>query len=116
MYGLAGERRLDEWSVPWLPGYQGAAPVRVGNGAAGQLQLDVYGEVMDALHHARKGRLSPVSTSWTLQVNLVEHIIKIWNEPDEGIWEGPRRSPPVHLFQGHGLGGAGPRGEGCGGI
>ncbi|MEJ7808011.1 MAG: glycoside hydrolase family 15 protein [Telluria sp.] len=87
MYGLAGERRLDEWIVPWLPGYQGAAPVRIGNAASGQLQLDVYGEVMDALHHAREGGLSAAPASWTLQVNLVEHIAKIWNEPDEGIWE-----------------------------
>ncbi len=87
MYGLAGERRLDEWVVPWLPGYQGAAPVRVGNAAADQLQLDVYGEVMDALHHAREGGLSAAPASWTLQVNLVEHIAAIWNEPDEGIWE-----------------------------
>ena len=87
MYGLAGERRLDEWLVPWLPGYQGAAPVRVGNAAADQLQLDVYGEVMDALHHAREGGLSAAPASWTLQVNLVEHIAEVWNEPDEGIWE-----------------------------
>jgi GH15 family glucan-1,4-alpha-glucosidase len=87
MYGLAGERRLDEWVVPWLPGYQGASPVRIGNAAADQLQLDVYGEVMDALHHAREGGLSAAPASWTLQVNLVEHIAEIWNEPDEGIWE-----------------------------
>ena len=87
MYGLAGERRLDEWVIPWLPGYQGAAPVRVGNAAADQLQLDVYGEVMDALHHAREGGLSAAPASWTLQVNLVEHISEVWNEPDEGIWE-----------------------------
>lgn len=87
MYGLSGERRLEEWSIPWLPGYQGASPVRVGNGAADQLQLDVYGEVMDALHHARAGGLTAAPASWTLQVNLVEHIADIWNEPDEGIWE-----------------------------
>jgi GH15 family glucan-1,4-alpha-glucosidase len=87
MYGLSGERRLDEWVIPWLPGYQGAAPVRVGNAAANQLQLDVYGEVMDALHQANKGGLSAASASWTLQVSLVEQIVKIWNEPDEGIWE-----------------------------
>lgn len=87
MYGLAGERRLDEWTVPWLPGYQGAAPVRIGNAAADQLQLDVYGEVMDALHQARKGGLTAAPASWTLQVNLVERIAEIWNEPDEGIWE-----------------------------
>jgi GH15 family glucan-1,4-alpha-glucosidase len=87
MYGLAGERRLNEWVIPWLPGYQGAAPVRVGNAAADQLQLDVYGEVMDALHHAREGGLSAAPASWTLQVSLVEHIAEIWHEPDEGIWE-----------------------------
>ncbi len=87
MYGLAGERRMEEWVVPWLSGYQGAAPVRVGNAAADQLQLDVYGEVMDALHQARKGGLSPGPASWTLQVNLIEQIIMIWDEPDEGIWE-----------------------------
>ncbi|MFL5281623.1 MAG: glycoside hydrolase family 15 protein [Rhodopila sp.] len=87
MYGLAGERRLDEWVIPWLPGYQGAAPVRVGNAAADQLQLDVYGEVMDALHHAREGGLSAAPESWTLQVSLVEHIAEVWHEPDEGIWE-----------------------------
>ena len=87
MYGLAGERRMEEWVVPWLPGYQGAAPVRIGNAAADQLQLDVYGEVMDALHQARKGGLSPGPASWTLQVNLIEQIIKVWDEPDEGIWE-----------------------------
>jgi GH15 family glucan-1,4-alpha-glucosidase len=87
MYGLAGERRLDEMVIPWLRGYQGAAPVRVGNAAADQLQLDVYGEVMDALHQAREGGLSAPPASWTLQVNLVEHLAQIWNEPDEGIWE-----------------------------
>jgi GH15 family glucan-1,4-alpha-glucosidase len=87
MYGLAGERRLDEWIIPWLPGYQGAAPVRVGNAAADQLQLDVYGEVMDALHHAREGGLSAPPASWTLQVSLVEHIAEIWHVADEGIWE-----------------------------
>ncbi len=87
MYGLAGERRMDEWTIPLLPGYQGAAPVRVGNAAAQQLQLDVYGEVMDALHHSRKKGLSAAGDGWALQVNLVEHIARIWNEPDEGIWE-----------------------------
>ncbi len=87
MYGLAGERRLDEWSVPWLAGYQGAAPVRVGNAAAGQLQLDVYGEVMDALHQARDGGLAFDADCWALEQALVEHLIEIWMEPDEGIWE-----------------------------
>jgi GH15 family glucan-1,4-alpha-glucosidase len=87
MYGLSGERRLDEWEVPWLPGYQGAAPVRVGNGAAGQVQLDVYGEVMDALHHARSGGLETPPATWALQRGIIEHLSKIWDAPDEGMWE-----------------------------
>jgi GH15 family glucan-1,4-alpha-glucosidase len=87
MYGLAGERRLDEWSVPWLPGYQGAAPVRIGNAAAGQLQLDVFGEVLNALHQARVGGLGSPPQSWELETALVEHLETIWEQPDEGIWE-----------------------------
>ena len=74
-------------SFPGCRATRGPAPVRVGNAAADQLQLDVYGEVMDALHQARKGGLSSGPASWTLQVNLIEQIIKIWDEPDEGIWE-----------------------------
>ena len=87
MYGLAGERRLDEWEVPWLPGYEGAAPVRVGNAAHAQLQLDVYGEIMDALYHARRGGLPPSAEAWELARALVRHLERIWREPDEGIWE-----------------------------
>lgn len=87
MYGIAGDRRLEEWEAPWLPGYQGAKPVRIGNAASGQLQLDVYGEVIDALHHSRAGGLAPVPASWSLQRGLVEHLEKIWEHPDEGIWE-----------------------------
>jgi GH15 family glucan-1,4-alpha-glucosidase len=87
MYGLAGERRLTEWEVPWLPGYQGAAPVRIGNAASEQLQLDVYGEVMDALHHAREGGLAVADSAWSFQQRLVDHIAEIWDQPDEGIWE-----------------------------
>ena len=93
MYGIAGERRLTEWEIPWLPGYFGAKPVRIGNGAFGQLQLDVYGEVMDALHQARRGGLGVSESGWALQLALLEHLAKIWQEPDESIWEirGPRR-------------------------
>ncbi|WP_296226415.1 glycoside hydrolase family 15 protein [Ralstonia sp. UBA689] len=93
MYGIAGERRLGEWTVPWLPGYEGAQPVRVGNAAAQQLQLDVYGELMDALYLARKGGLSGDETAWHLQIALMEHLETIWLMPDEGIWEvrGPAR-------------------------
>jgi GH15 family glucan-1,4-alpha-glucosidase len=93
MYGLAGERRLQEWTIDWLPGYERSAPVRVGNAAASQLQLDVYGEVMDALHQARKAGLERNGAAWDLQRALLEHLEKVWQEPDEGLWEvrGPRR-------------------------
>jgi GH15 family glucan-1,4-alpha-glucosidase len=87
MYGLAGERRLAEWEADWLPGYQGARPVRIGNGAADQLQIDVYGEMIAALSHARQRGLAPSANSWNLQVKLVEHLETIWHLPDEGIWE-----------------------------
>src|SRR5262245_37627563 len=87
MYGRSGERQLLEWEVPWLPGYQGAAPVRVGNAAAGQLQLDVYGEVMDAICQSRKHGLAPAEAAWPQQQRLIEHLERIWEQPDEGIWE-----------------------------
>jgi glucoamylase len=87
MYGLAGERTLLEWEVPWLAGYQGAAPVRIGNGAAGQLQLDVYGEMVAALRLARQENLRRPEYGWSLQVALIEHLATIWHEPDEGMWE-----------------------------
>jgi carbohydrate kinase (thermoresistant glucokinase family) len=93
MYGLSGERQLIEWEVPWLPGYRGAAPVRVGNAASAQLQLDVYGELIDALHQGRTFGLGPVGSGWPLQQKLIEHLEQIWEQPDEGIWEvrGSRR-------------------------
>jgi GH15 family glucan-1,4-alpha-glucosidase len=87
MYGLEGERRMDEWEVPWLIGYQGAAPVRIGNAAAGQVQLDVYGEVLECLHQARRHGLRPPPHGWGLQRAIVEHLEAIWDQPDEGIWE-----------------------------
>jgi GH15 family glucan-1,4-alpha-glucosidase len=87
MYGVAGERRLDEYELPWLPGYGGAAPVRVGNAAAGQIQLDVYGEILDALYVGRKAGLAADESSWALECALVAHLETIWDQPDEGIWE-----------------------------
>ncbi|MGI4745175.1 MAG: glycoside hydrolase family 15 protein [Janthinobacterium lividum] len=87
MYGIAGERQLMEWEVPWLVGYEGSVPVRVGNAAAGQLQLDVYGEVISALHLARRENLRQASYGWSLQLGLLEHLETIWKEPDEGMWE-----------------------------
>jgi GH15 family glucan-1,4-alpha-glucosidase len=93
MYGLAGERRLTELELDWLPGYDGSRPVRIGNGAANQLQLDVYGELMDSLHTARKYRLSHSEDSWSFQKVLLDDLSHKWNRPDHGIWEvrGPAR-------------------------
>jgi GH15 family glucan-1,4-alpha-glucosidase len=87
MYGVAGERHLLEWQPAWLPGYQGASPVRIGNAASQQMQLDIYGEVMDALHQAREGGLSVPLSAWAVQVELLEHLERIWQQPDSGIWE-----------------------------
>ncbi len=87
VYGLSGERQLIEWQVPWLPGYQGAAPVRIGNAASDQLQLDVFGELIDALYQARKHFLAPVASAWAQQQTLIEHLEDIWELPDQGIWE-----------------------------
>jgi len=95
MYGLAGERRLTEWEVPWLPGYGGSRPVRIGNAAHGQHQLDVIGELMDALHQARRGGLPENAAAWALQCALLSHLSTIWGEPDEGIWE--VRAPRQHF-------------------
>jgi len=87
MYGLAGEKRLAEWEVPWLAGYEGSKPVRIGNAAADQLQLDVFGEVLDAMHQARVGGLPPLADAWDFQRVLVSHLEEIWPLEDEGIWE-----------------------------
>jgi GH15 family glucan-1,4-alpha-glucosidase len=93
MYGPAGERRLDEWEATWLPGYEGSRPVRIGNAAAGQYQLDVYGEVMSALYESARVGDVPSDPAWDLQTALVEFLESGWKEPDDGIWEvrGPRR-------------------------
>jgi GH15 family glucan-1,4-alpha-glucosidase len=87
MYGVAGERRLDEWTIPWLPGYENSAPVRIGNAAAGQVQLDVYGEVMAALYYGRTRGLPTDDTLWGLECALIGHLRQIWDQPDDGIWE-----------------------------
>jgi GH15 family glucan-1,4-alpha-glucosidase len=87
MYGVAGERRLIEYEVPWLPGYAGSRPVRVGNAAHTQLQLDVFGEVMDALHQARLEQLRPHDAGWGFQRAMLQHLEGVWSKPDEGLWE-----------------------------
>lgn len=93
MYGVAGERRLPEIELEWLPGYEGSKPVRIGNAAERQHQLDVYGEVMDALHFARCAGLEPDENAWRVQRALLDFLETDWGRPDEGIWEvrGPRR-------------------------
>ena len=87
MYGLAGERRLDEYEIPHLCGYMNSKPVRVGNAASGQLQLDIYGEVLDSLYQARRYGLAASNDLWDLELNLVNRLESLWREPDEGIWE-----------------------------
>ena len=87
MYGLAGERRLDEWEVSWLSGYQNSRPVRIGNAASGQLQLDIYGEVMSVLSEGRRLGLADRPDGWGLQQAMTDHVCDIWREVDDGIWE-----------------------------
>ena len=93
LYGVTGVRRLDEYEVAWLPGYEKSVPVRLGNAAAKQFQLDVYGEVMDTLHLARVAGLAPEPEAWKVQVALLKFLESHWERPDDGLWEvrGPRR-------------------------
>ncbi|GLY83100.1 glycoside hydrolase family 15 protein [Actinoallomurus iriomotensis] len=93
MYGVAGERRLPEQTLDWLPGYEGSRPVRIGNDAAGQLQLDVYGEVLNCFYRAHKLGMPPSDYAWSIVCRLMDFIDRSWDQPDEGLWEirGPRR-------------------------
>lgn len=92
MYGIAGERRLTEFELPWLSGYEGSGPVRVGNAAHSQFQLNVFGEIMDVFHVARRHSARPGEDAWRMQQLLMDFVEAHWREPDEGIWEvrGPR--------------------------
>jgi GH15 family glucan-1,4-alpha-glucosidase len=87
MYGVAGERRLTELTLDWLPGYEGSRPVRAGNAASEQFQLDVYGEVLDAMHQGRAHNLERLPEAWSLQRRLLGFLEDAWKEPDDGIWE-----------------------------
>lgn len=87
MYGVGGERRLTEWEVDWLSGYENSSPVRIGNAASTQFQLDVYGELADSLHQARRGGLTGNEAAWQVEKALTDHVAKVWNQPDDGIWE-----------------------------
>ena len=93
MYGASGERRLTERELPWLPGYEGSSPVRIGNAASNQFQLDVYGEVLDCLHESRRVGIEPGPADWALQRSILRFLDTAWTKPDEGIWEvrGPRQ-------------------------
>jgi len=95
MYGIAGERRLTEWIADWLPGYESSAPVRIGNAAHTQLQLDMFGEIMDVHHQARRAGLSTSESGWDAQIKFLEHLARIWHKPDQGIWE--MRGPAQHF-------------------
>jgi GH15 family glucan-1,4-alpha-glucosidase len=94
MYGIMGQRRLLEWEVDWLPGYENSRPVRIGNAAHAQLQLDVYGELIDAFHQARVTELKLDEGSWDLECRVVTHLAEVWDHPDHGIWE--RRGEARH--------------------
>src|SRR5580692_6567854 len=87
MYGIKGQRRLLEWEADWLPGYEGSQPVRIGNAAHAQLQLDVYGELIDAFHQARMTELKLDDESWALECAVLKHLAEVWDQPDHGIWE-----------------------------
>ncbi|WGS29205.1 glycoside hydrolase family 15 protein [Bradyrhizobium sp. ISRA464] len=94
MYGIMGQRRLLEWEAGWLPGYEGAQPVRIGNAAHAQLQLDVYGELIDAFHQSRMAQLKLGEENWSLECTVIDHLADVWDKPDHGIWE--RRGEPRH--------------------
>jgi GH15 family glucan-1,4-alpha-glucosidase len=94
MYGIWGQRHLLEWEADWLKGYEGAQPVRVGNAAHAQLQLDVYGELIDAFHQARVAKLELDEESWALECAVLKHLAEVWDQPDHGIWE--RRGDGKH--------------------
>ena len=87
MYGIMGQRRLLEWEVPWLDGYEGSQPVRIGNAAHAQLQLDVYGELIDAFHQSRMAKIELDEGSWAMECTVLAHLAEVWDQPDHGIWE-----------------------------
>jgi GH15 family glucan-1,4-alpha-glucosidase len=95
MYGIAGERLQPEWQIPWLRGYEHSAPVRIGNAASGQFQLDIYGEIMDVLYQGRRGKLAANDAGWQLQLALMARLQGVWNRPDRGMWE--VRGKPQHF-------------------
>ena len=95
MYAIGGERRLTEWEAPWLPGYEDSRPVRIGNAASNQTQLDIYGEILDAFYHTQLNGLPPADRAAPIVRAVLDHLAGIWRDPDEGIWE--VRGPPQHF-------------------
>src|SRR6266404_287440 len=95
MYGVHGERRLNEYEIPWLAGYENSKPVRIGNAASDQFQLDVYGEVLATMYVAHRAGIETNETEWQLQIELVKFLETKWRDPDEGIWE--VRGGPQHF-------------------
>ena len=95
IYGVAGERRLSEWEAPWLPGYEQSRPVRIGNAAVNQTQLDVFGEIFDAMHQADLRGIPTIDRELAIGREILHHLARIWDRPDEGIWE--VRGPPQHF-------------------
>jgi GH15 family glucan-1,4-alpha-glucosidase len=87
VYGVTGERRLTEVEADWLPGYEGSRPVRIGNAACSQFQIDAYGDVMDAIHYARRRSIGPDREAWEMQKLLIDHLVSAWRQPDRSIWE-----------------------------
>ena len=108
MYGPAGERRLDEWEASWLPGYENSAPVRIGNAASEQYQLDVYGEVMSALYSSAQTQGVHSEAAWDLQKQLIKFIETGWDATRRRHLGGARAATALHALEGHGLGGGRP--------
>ena len=104
MYGIMGQRRLLEWEAGWLPGYEGARPVRVGNAAHAQLQLDVYGELIDAFHQSRMTKLKLDDGTWDLECTVLDHLAEVWNQPDQRHLGAPWRGQALRLVQGDDVG------------
>src|SRR5262249_32167278 len=114
MYGVGGERWLPELVVPWLPGYEKSSPVRIGNDASRQLQLDVFGEIADAIFQALRAGMPPSQRDQALRPVMLEHLATAWRQPDEGIWEVRGGAPALRSFEGHGLGRIRSRGDRAG--
>ena len=104
MYGIMGQRRLLEWEAGWLPGYEGARPVRVGNAAHAQLQLDVYGELMDAFHQSRMAELKLDDGTWDLECAVLEHLAEVWDQPGSRHLGAARRRQALRLVESDDMG------------